>query len=141
MDKYTSGVIAGYRVAVDITKIIAAVALSVLILGCTADRGAYYGDWVGKKRQKYQTSDETISGTLDRVRVQIMPNDDFMLIDGGIPMEGKVRWNGSGATLEIVELLGKPTPNVPSPSITKRDDQLILRLEGVEIAMDRVPKN
>ena len=141
MDKYTSGVIAGYRVAVDITKIIAAVAVCGLICGCTPDRGEYYGDWVGKKGQKYQTSDETIAGTLDRVRLQIKPNDDFMLIDGGVPMEGKVRWNGGGATLEIVKLLGKASPNVPSPTIVKRDRQLILSLEGLEIALDRILKN
>jgi hypothetical protein len=141
MDKYTSGVIAGYRVAVDITKIIAAVAVCALIAGCTPDRGDYYGDWVGKKGQKYQTLDETIAGTLDRVRLQIKPNDDFMLIDGGVPMEGKVRWNGGGATLEILKLLGKASPNVPSPTISKRARQLVLSLEGAEIKLDKILKN
>jgi hypothetical protein len=141
MDKYTSGVIAGYRVAVDITKIIAATAVLALVGGCAPDRAEYYGEWVGNKGQKYRTTDETISGTLDRVRIQIKPNDDFMLIDGGVPMEGKVRWNSSGATLEIVKLLGKPVPNVPSPTITKRAKQLVLNLSGTEITLSRYEKD
>jgi hypothetical protein len=56
-------------------------------------------------------------------------------------MEGKVRWNSGGATLEILKLLGKASPNVPSPTISKRDRQLVLSLEGAEIKLDKILKN
>ena len=136
---------AGYRSAVGIRRSISAGVSVVLlvvaftVLGCGANRADFTGEWMGKKGEKYDTPDETIAGTLDKVRLSIKANGEFMLIDGGVPKQGRVRFEANGANLEITRVLGRTMDGLEPVPLQLQGKDLKINLEGKELLLTRIP--
>lgn len=135
---------AGYRSAVGIHRSISAGVSVVLLVavivasGCGVNRGDYTGEWTGKKGEKYDTPDETIAGTLDKVRLSVKENGEFMLIDGGVPKQGRVRFEASGANLEITRVLGRSIDGLEPVRLQMKGKDLQLKMDGKEIVLTRI---
>jgi hypothetical protein len=136
---------AGYRSAVSIHRSISAGVSAVLLVaaffasGCSINRGDYTGEWSGKKGEKYDTPDETIAGTLDKVRLSIKASGEFMLIDGGVPKQGRVRFEANGANLEITRVLGRSMDGLEPVPIQLQGKDLKINLEGKDLLLTRIP--
>ena len=111
---------------------------AIVASGCSINRGDYTGEWSGKKGEKYDTADETIAGTLDKIRLSIKDNGDFMLIDGGVPKQGRVRFDSNGATLEITRVLGRSLEGIEPVPAQLQGNDLKLKMEGKEILLTRI---
>jgi hypothetical protein len=111
---------------------------AIVASGCSINRSDYTGEWSGKKGEKYDTADETIAGTLDKVRLSIKDNGDFMLIDGGVPKQGRVRFDSNGATLEITRVLGRSLEGIEPVPVHLQGKDLKLKMEGKEILLTRI---
>jgi hypothetical protein len=136
---------AGYLSAVGIQRSISAGVSVVLLVaaitasGCGANRADFTGEWTGKKGENYDTPDETIAGTLDKVRLSIKANGEFMLIDGGVPKQGRVRFEANGANLEITRVLGRTMDGLEPVPLQLQGKDLKINLEGKEVILMRIP--
>jgi hypothetical protein len=85
---------------------VAAVALG--LLGC-GQRFDYTGTWRGERTLELTPeTDRAMANTLRRVELTIKPDGRFVLVQGGLPKEGRVHYGGDRASLEVETILGQP---------------------------------
>jgi len=61
-----------------------------------------------------------------------------MLIDGGVPKQGRVRFEASGANLEITRVLGRSIDGLEPVPLQMKGKDLQLKMEGKEILLTRI---
>lgn len=85
--------------------------VGVFFVGCGA-AGLPAGTYVGKREYTAkQGEDIALLGTMARVKLTIRANGTFLLVDGGVPMEGHVRTSGDQTILGVETLIGRPLPD------------------------------
>jgi len=85
--------------------------LGVFFVGCGA-AGLPAGTYAGKREYTAKPGDDmAVLGTMSRVKLTIRANGAFLLVDGGVPMEGHVRSSGDQTILGVETLIGRPIPD------------------------------
>jgi len=82
------------------------VVVALLQVGCGGP-SPYVGSWLGERDIEFEPgTDPALSGTARRVSLRIQPDGKFLLVDGGMPMEGRLEAN----RLTVQYVADRPVP-------------------------------
>jgi hypothetical protein len=106
--------------------------------GCGGVDSNYVGRWRGEREvTAAPDADPAIVGTYRRVTLQIQPDGNFEMIDGGIPKRGRV----AGDRLEVMSVMDREPPELESWQILWREDRLVISkgAESIKLRAERNP--
>ena len=111
-----------------IKRIISALTLVICIAGC-GPRFNFEGTWQGERQvQLVENADPTIGRTLSKVQLTIKSNDDYVLVDGGLPSAGHLNRIEKGAELDPTKVYDR--------SIERQPPETQVRFRGTTITIE-----
>jgi hypothetical protein len=108
-----------------------------LTLGCSGESQKWHGTWVGDlQRTAPDAPKDFKSNTINLIKLMILPNGTFEMMESGIPKSGTVRLGQDKAYLTITRILDRPVSSAGSGTQEMNKDLVATWQEDGSILLD-----